>query len=121
MEFRHPDLRNCYASMPRLMAAAGAEPERHQDPIYQLMAMVDRFVLAEWDAGGSLPKHSELNWTPKSAELIELIDKIIAPEHREHLRRWYRGNEAMNSAATAFRDWLALRIGESLKPQFAAP
>ena len=68
MKFRHPELNIYYATMPCLMESAGVEPERQRDPIYQLMAMVDRFVLAEWEAGGSLPQPEEPtgNRSPKS-------------------------------------------------------
>jgi hypothetical protein len=121
MKFRHPELDIYYATMPRLMESAGVEPERQRDPIYQLMAMVDRFVLAEWEAGGSLPQPGDFDWEPKSEELTEILEHLIALHHRERLREWYKVAYEMNPTATAFRDWLEGKVGESLKPQQAAP
>lgn len=115
MKFRHPELCKYYATMPHLMKAGGVEPDQQNDPIYRLMAMVDRFRMSEWDAGGSLPGPGDASWEPKSEELIEIIDHIIAPQHRERLRGWYKVAYEMNPAATAFRDWLEARIGETFK------
>lgn len=120
MQFRHPEIANYYATMPRLMESAGVKPERQSDPIYQLMAMVDRFVLSEWEAGGSLPQPGDFDWEPKSEELTEIIEHLIAPHFRERLREWYKVAYEMNPMATAFRGWLEGRVGESLKPQQAA-
>jgi hypothetical protein len=83
--------------------------------------MIDRFVLSKWDADGSLPQEGDLTWEPKSEELTEIVEHIIAPHHREKLREWFNVSYEMNPAATAFRDWLGAKIGESLKPQQAAP
>jgi hypothetical protein len=117
MHFRHPELATYYDTMPRPMESAGVEPKRRGDSIIRLMAMVDRFALSEWDAGGSLPQQGDFNWEPKSKELTEIIEHIMAPHHREQLREWYRDVHQMNPTATAFRDWVEAKIGESLKPQ----
>jgi hypothetical protein len=115
MEFQHPELRKYYENMPRLMAASGVEEQSESDSIFRLMAMVDQFRLAEWDAGGSLPEQDDYNWSPRSPELTEVIEHILAPEQRERLREWFKDTAEFNPTASAFRDWLGARIGESLK------
>ena len=112
MEFQHPELRKYYENMPRLMATPGVEGQGESNLIFRLMAMVDRFRIAEWDAGGSLPEQNDYNWYPRSPELTELVQHILAPEHRRLLREWYKDTADMNPTASAFRDWLGTRIEE---------
>ena len=115
MEFQHPELRKSYKDMTRLMEASGVQGSSESDKIYRLMEMVDRFRIAEWDSGGSLPGQGDYNWSPISPELTEVIQHILAPEQRELLREWFKAPAELNPAASALRDWLGARIGESLK------
>lgn len=63
-----------------------------------------------------MPSEGEFTWKPKSPELAELISHLAVPEQRIGLKAWYSMSEEMNSAASAFRDWLSVRINEPLKP-----
>jgi hypothetical protein len=115
MEFQHPELRKYYEDMRRLMEASGVQGSGESETIYQLMAMVDRFRIAEWNSGGSLPEQGDSNWSPISPELTEVIQHILSLEQREPLREWFKDPAELNPTASAFRDWLEARIGESLK------
>ena len=119
MDFRHPDLRRYQANLSELKSGDGLAHDSVDDPIYQLMAMVDYFRMAEWDAGGSLPSGGDTGWAPMSPELSEVIQRLMSAEQREGLRRWYDTREEMNATASGFRDWLAVAINEPLKPQQA--
>ena len=102
------------------MESALGNQERSDKPIFLLMAMIDYFRIAEWEAGGSLPSKGEVSWAPRSPELSELIDLLTAPEQREGLRHWFDSSEELNPTASHFRDWLEAAINESLEPQQAS-
>lgn len=116
MEFQHPELRKYNENLSRLIATSVIIHQGESDSIFRLMAMVDRFMIVEWELGGTFPPRlGDCNWNPISSELSEVIQHILAPQQREYLRLWFNEEAEMHPQSNAFRDWLESRIGESLK------
>jgi hypothetical protein len=116
MEFQHPDLRQYSATFLASESPAELEQPEAEASVFQLMAMIDHFRIAEWDAGGSFPSREELSWEPKSPELVELFALLVAPEQRDGLKSWCETTKNLNPSASAFRDWITARINEPPKP-----
>ena len=107
----------CVAYLRERKLHAGYDPEILE--ILFLMAAMDTFMILEWgDADNSLKNDS---WQPKSDQVRECIQRLIASENRDALRKWYGrfsdsgdGKMMLNSAADHFRRYLSNLIGEEL-------